>query len=282
MFIPGMHSQPTQHGLHITGLISQQSHIICVFVWCAINIVYAPCVFVWCAIAIVYTPCVFVWCAINIVYTHCLFVWCAINIVYTHCVFVWSFPALIIRHSPCACVVVAMAIPFLVMNKSPLPTVGLTLQCRVTPSIPHVQFQFLAFTRPPPSIPHVQFQFLTFTFNSSRSLTHHLLFLTFNFNSPHSPSTPHVHSPTTFNCSHSISIPHVHLPTTFNSSRSLLLWTSAFTSPAHLSCKSHHHHGLRRCSAHHLQLLAFTYAVYTSLHCPCPPTCLVRAIIIMA
>ena len=34
MFIPGVHSQPTQHDLHITGLISQQSQIICIqHVW---------------------------------------------------------------------------------------------------------------------------------------------------------------------------------------------------------------------------------------------------------
>jgi len=30
MFIPGVHSQPTQHDLHITELISQQSQIICI------------------------------------------------------------------------------------------------------------------------------------------------------------------------------------------------------------------------------------------------------------
>ena len=28
MFIPGVHSQPTRHDLHIAGLISQQSQII--------------------------------------------------------------------------------------------------------------------------------------------------------------------------------------------------------------------------------------------------------------
>ena len=34
MFIPGRHSQPTQQDLHITGLISQQSQIICIqHVW---------------------------------------------------------------------------------------------------------------------------------------------------------------------------------------------------------------------------------------------------------
>jgi hypothetical protein len=30
MFTPGVHSQPTQHDLHITGLIGQQSQIICI------------------------------------------------------------------------------------------------------------------------------------------------------------------------------------------------------------------------------------------------------------